>query len=519
MTSPLSQPPSFLGASSEAQQEYFQALNKALSALEQRQGINLFEVAGAFLNPGRTGSFGEALGQAATVAGKNLERDEARELPIAQMRASLAGQKYEVTKQANALGLLGKVLGVPGNEAMSTLSSQNPYDPTLMQRLMSIYPAVAQDPKTGGIVKDMISQQVEMNKLLIDERKAGLSEAEQFAKHGPVILPLLSPEFQRKMKSGSTGTPTAPTTASATTPTTAPAGGGTMGTPTGKTDEQVANDRERGETPPAATTPVVKPTQIGTPTVERSDGYYLPSGEFKLFPPGSSIETQNTLREAAAKAGIEASSKSETEQNTYWNKQRQVIFDAGAPTTIARQRTDLEIVGDAAKRFPHIFGQLAKQGLMTALGSSLEKGAQAGQFGSFSLPVEEFVSKLNINDPDLAIKSNVSKALARIFFDNTLVARTVLGRFTDQDARLAQAPLASMSDPDKAIKHWVGEQKLGLDQKEKLYQALHSFDRVNKGSRPSAFFDPQMSPVYKRVLSEYEEAMSKWLQVSPLYRR
>lgn len=522
---PLSvKPPSFLGASSEAQQEYFDALNKALAALESRQGINMFNVAGAFLAPGRTGSFGEALGAAATAAGRDLERDQARELPIAQMKASLAGQKYETTKQANALGMLGQVLGVPGSSAISALSSQNPYDPNLMQRLVSAYPALAQDPKVGGIVKDMISQQVEMQKLLIDERKLGVTEAEQYDKRGPAILPLLSPEFQRRIKglqgAPSTSAPTgAPTTAPTTPPVVQPPGTVPMGEPTGKTPEQTEEDREKSGTPPASTT---APTTTTPPVIKaepREDGYISPTGEFVPFPPNASGEVKRALVEAAAKAKLEADTKTVGEQNTYWNKQRQVIYDSGNPTLVARQRSDLDIVRTAAEKYPHIFGQLAKQGLMTALGSALETGAQAGRFGAFSLPVEEFVSKLNQNDPDLAIKANVSKAMARIFFDNTLTARTVLGRFTDQDARLAQAPLASMSDPSKAIIHWSGEQAIGLKQKEQLYQALHSFDRTNKGADPKAFFDPEMSPVYRRVLGEYEERMSKWLKDSPLYRR
>ena len=87
-------PPSFLGADSDAQKEYFDALNKALTSLESRQGVNLFNVAGALFNPGRTGQAFEAIGNAASAAGRDIERDEARAPAIAQMRAQLAGQKY-----------------------------------------------------------------------------------------------------------------------------------------------------------------------------------------------------------------------------------------------------------------------------------------------------------------------------------------------------------------------------------------------------------------------------------------
>ena len=103
--------PTMIGTDPTAQKEYFDALNDALKALEGRQATNWFNVAGAFLNPGRTGSFGESLGNAATAVGKQQEEQEARALPIAQMRAQIAGQKFQTQQEVQAQNILMNSLG------------------------------------------------------------------------------------------------------------------------------------------------------------------------------------------------------------------------------------------------------------------------------------------------------------------------------------------------------------------------------------------------------------------------
>ena len=70
-TGNLPAPPANLGMDDDGRQEYFDALNKTLAALEQRgnQGINWWNVAGQFFNPGRTGQFSESLGNVASTVG------------------------------------------------------------------------------------------------------------------------------------------------------------------------------------------------------------------------------------------------------------------------------------------------------------------------------------------------------------------------------------------------------------------------------------------------------------------
>jgi len=98
--------PAGISTDQEALAKYNEAIDAQLKALENRGGTNWFQIAGALANPGRTGSAGEAFGRAMDVVGKQREEQEAQALPIAQMRAQLAGQKYELAQQGNAMNML-----------------------------------------------------------------------------------------------------------------------------------------------------------------------------------------------------------------------------------------------------------------------------------------------------------------------------------------------------------------------------------------------------------------------------
>ena len=101
-----------IGTEEDARTEYVNALQKTLTALEDRnKGMNWYSVAGQLLNPGRTGNWAEGIGNAATEVGRQVERQKEAEIPMAQLRAQLYGQKYEIQSQAQAMGMLSKALG------------------------------------------------------------------------------------------------------------------------------------------------------------------------------------------------------------------------------------------------------------------------------------------------------------------------------------------------------------------------------------------------------------------------
>jgi hypothetical protein len=103
-----------------------QALNELVSSLNQRQNPNWFSVAGALLNPGRTGSAGEALGSAATEVGRQQEQQQQQAPSIAMIKAQLLGQQYQMGLKQQGMNLLSNIMGGESpQEALKSLQTGN----------------------------------------------------------------------------------------------------------------------------------------------------------------------------------------------------------------------------------------------------------------------------------------------------------------------------------------------------------------------------------------------------------
>lgn len=102
--------------SDPASQKYMQATQEAMDALKARMnpGFNFGKLGQALLTPTRGGSFGESIGNAAGAIGEEQERQEKEAVPIAQMRAQLAGQEFQMGQRAKAMqGLQAMTGGAP----------------------------------------------------------------------------------------------------------------------------------------------------------------------------------------------------------------------------------------------------------------------------------------------------------------------------------------------------------------------------------------------------------------------
>jgi murein DD-endopeptidase MepM/ murein hydrolase activator NlpD len=117
--------PTGIGAADpEIQKQYSESIDKVLAALENRGGTNWAKIAAAMANPGRTGNWSEGFANAMNVVGQQREEDEARALPIAQMRASLVGQKYQMEQEAKDRNILTNIAGnAPLGDVAQVLSN------------------------------------------------------------------------------------------------------------------------------------------------------------------------------------------------------------------------------------------------------------------------------------------------------------------------------------------------------------------------------------------------------------
>jgi hypothetical protein len=510
-----------LGGDDKAKTEYFDAIQKTLAALEARtqQGPNLFQVGAAFLDPGRTGNFGEALGRAANVMGTQQEKQREAQLPIAQMRAQLAGQKYEVENQGKALQLLSSTLGVAPAQVEGVLSSGN-VTPDVAAKLAKIYPMVAQlSPKVGEIVKGTFTMQNEMGKLNLDrekfvaeqdqrkvtnavkDRELGMNETELIAKYGDAVVALM-PSGQRL---GNIPKPPMPAPAGAPAP--AAAMPGAPAAMPGAAPGAVPG----APAPPPVVMPLVAQQQAGQPPAPAV------TAQPPMPTPGQ-VPRANDLGGMPLQSQAEIQKQRVQEADKSFNAKRDEILNY-TPQLLESSNTNLKQLNEIATNKPQIFAIMQKQGLVSGLMTAAQEGiqAQAGAYQArIGLPVKEFLEKVTLSPADQQSVRDVSRILGTEFLSNVKANKGLLGvNPTDNDARLLQAPMASVEDSSRAVQLWARQQLLLNKQREALYGAYDGYSsRVGPAASPRQFFSP--GSVYEKINKDYADyRMQLFRQFNP----
>jgi len=509
--------PFMIGGDDQAKNEYFDAIQKTLAALEARtqQGPNLFQVGAALLDPGRTGNAGEAFGRAAGVIGQYQEKQNEAQLPIAQMRAQLAGQKYEVENQGKALQLLSSTLGVAPAQVEGVLSSGN-VSPDVAAKLAKIYPIVAQlSPKVGEIVKGTFTMQNEMGKLGLDrekfvaeqdqrkvtnavkDRELGMNETELIAKYGDAVVALM-PSGQRLgniPKPPPAGAP-APTAAMPGAPVGLPgaAPGAIPGAPV----------------PPPVVMPLVAQQQAAPAAPAVTAQPAMPT-------PGQ-VPKANDLGGMPLQSQAEIQKQRVQEADKSFNAKRDEILNY-TPQLLESSNTNLKQLNDIATRKPQIFAMMQNEGLISGLMTAAQEGiqAQAGQYNvRVGLPVKEFLQRVKLSPEDQQSVRDVSRILGTEFLSNVKANKGLLGvNPTDNDARLLQAPMASIDDSSRAVQLWARQQLLLNKQREALYGAYDGYtSKVGPAASPRQFFSP--GSVYEKINKDYADyRMQLFRQFNP----
>ncbi len=508
--------PFMIGGDDQAKNEYFDAIQKTLAALEARtqQGPNWFQVGAALLDPGRTGNFGEAAGRAAGVIGAQQERQNEAQLPIAQMRAQLAGQKYEVENQGKALQLLSSTLGVAPAQVEAVLSGGN-VTPDVAEKLAKIYPIVAQlSPKVGEIVKGTFTMQNEMGKLNLDrqrfdaeqgqrkvtnaleDRKMGMGEAELIAKYGADVVALM-PSGQRL---GDIPKPAA-----------APAPAPTAGLPGAPAALPGAAPTIPGAPPvPPVVMPLVAQQQAAPAAPAVTAQPAMPT-------PGQ-VPRANDLGGMPLQSQAEIQKQRVQEADKSFNLKRDEILNY-TPQLLESSNTNLKQLNEIATRKPQIFAMMQNEGLISGLMTAAQEGiqAQAGQYNvRVGLPVKEFLQRVKLSPEDQQSVRDVSRILGTEFLSNVKANKGLLGvNPTDNDARLLQAPMASIDDSSRAVQLWARQQLLLNKQREALYGAYDGYtSKAGPAASPRQFFSP--GSVYEKINKDYADyRMQLFRQFNP----
>jgi len=524
--------PSMLGADDAAKKEYFQALQKTLDALEMRanRGPNMFQVAGELFNPGRTGSAGEAVGRVANVVGAQQERQQEAEIPLSQMKMQIAGQKYEIENQSKALKIMADTLGMTEPQVAQSLQTGS-FPPGSAVKLAQIYPIVSQlSPKVGEIVKNTFGMQKDIAGMATEDFKANMSQADLVAKYGKGILDLIPGGGRTPAAPAPVApVPTAPvsTAPTATTPTAAaPVTTPPVSTvspisaiPVDKMKQALVDNAMAKSSAPSAgasvpVSPPPKPTMLGSadiapmPSPINSRTGTVPDIKMAQNVASSlnpTVESDLSKLPLAAQSAVTETRVKEADKP--WVAKRDEIINY-TPQLLEQSNSNLRNLDMLATKHPDVFALMQKQGVIAGLARVAQEGAQL-QVGDYSvragLPVQQFLETVKLPPEKQQIARDINRILASEFLSNVKANKGLLGvNPTDNDARLLQAPMATIQDSSKAVQLWARNQLLLNKQRGSLFDAYQEhLDRVGPTAPPASFF--RRNSLYDKINKDYSD--------------
>ena len=471
-----------LGAAgdTQAKSEYLDALNRVSQAIDAQseQKFPWFEMAGAFLNPGQSGSFGEGLGRAAGVVGQYQQRQQANAVPLAQMKMALAGQKYEVENKARALQLLGAALGTTPEIAAKALQAGAIKPGSITPEL---YAQISQlSPEVGSLVKNIFDMQSKVAEQVREDLKAGMSMAELRAKYGTAVDSLIPANMRSALPQ----------------PAAAPA--------------QPAVPPAQPAVPPAQPVAVL-PSAVGATTQPVAPQPALAGQPVAEAPIDTSLEGMPL----AAQVDVMKERAKEMDKPFLEKRNTIVTYD---PAMLNASTRDLRELYKITEKYPRIFGLLMQdRGLLAGLQAAAQAGITAGTLGSISAPVEEFIKKNRLTYDEEVNLQVASKIIARQFFENAKINKATLGpQISNSDVILLKAPAVTEQDSAEAIRYWVKQNILGNKQREDLYRSLSDYEKQAGGrSSPTMFF---RSRAFDNILQKYDRLFNDLMvKHSPAY--
>jgi len=164
------------------------AIQKEIKNQTNSSQVPWFQLASAFLNPGKTGSFGEALGSAAGAMGKYQEEQQARKLPMMQ-----AGLKAQEIRQ----GIVNnqKIQDLAGKAITTDKIGMPIADPAILQQIAAI------DPTRASALQAIVQAQ----RTAMTPKEIKLGEGERLYTQSPISIDPTNGEVKYEMKEAAAG--------------------------------------------------------------------------------------------------------------------------------------------------------------------------------------------------------------------------------------------------------------------------------------------------------------------------
>lgn len=511
-------------ADPDVKQQYNESIQKVLSALENRSQVPWFKIAAALGDPGRTGSAGEAFGKAFGVLGQQQEEDRARELPIAQMRAQLAGQKFQMSQEEKAAQAFANVYGTTPDKLQGVLDNQQ-FNPMMMQRLNAAMPLLRGSPQFMELAKTMFGQHKDIANFILEQRKAGVPEAKLIAEYGNGIIPLLqSVGVTVPAGQETTGAPRA-----VSPPSGAPA----------RDPNLIYNDKGevidvRAQPDPDARPitiqgqPVVRPPREGAtgepvPNIRTATEVLAPpkiEADRIIFPDGrivergaSSLDAWNKLKQSSLESyerqRIE-DIKFERDRISKAGEQRDASVESKVKELGAINSDDIMRTQGSLQSFAELMkdpqmagavGLMFKQGAGPAMYALAKDGVRVGNFG---LSVDVYNGIVKTLPPEAQEKLRMAEMLlSELFIAKAREAKSAFGpQISNFDILMQKERMASTRDTPKIINNWLAQEQTVADQKLEMTNAYMNFLDKAAGTniKPSQFFN---SKEYKDIAKKY----------------
>ena len=146
-------------------------------------------------------------------------------------------------------------------------------------------------------------------------------------------------------------------------------------------------------------------------------------------------------------------------------------------------------------------------GLEAAADSASGGGIQLGRGYSVSLPVTKFLEKANLNKKEQEMLSTLQQKLEAEFFVDAKMAKSILGpSFSNNDATLAHAPMATTADQAAATMRWAQTRRLYNQQQLELYNSISDYNEKHPGAAPNKYYRDKNSG-FQEILNRYDPAI------------
>jgi hypothetical protein len=399
-------PPELLGAGNsdyaERYQEAKDAEDRLMSLLESRQNSGLdpsmLALAGEFLDPGRTGSFGEALGRGAKSYAQMQGLEDKRLQENAMARMQLAGMNLDRAKKSALMSQLPRPAGAAPTAGTTSLAGapssaggattqrdSGATPPPMMYQGMEVTPDLIRtmkliDKETGDALESEFKLRLEMT---------GSQPGFIFNKLNAKVTPV---------------------------------------TPPGGADVEIRFPERGGETLLGATEDLIALRNArNSSNLKEIDRIYdkLKFGAVGA-PKGETTGSGGTTPVRSGNTGAPSvSERKEQDVRADAISRQTAEYEArktGEFLDLAESERDNQFVAarimNMAKNKPQLYGLLKKPGIGPALASFARDRGESGQYAITKENLEDFLRKVNYKttDEDLAELSSMTSDLARLHF-------------------------------------------------------------------------------------------------------